>query len=174
MTVLRPNGAANVWTRVLEATEDDVMLVVYDGRPRYGDAALVTSAATEDSSPITVLGRKRRFVIANPEKPAESWAWSAITGRLNEVRKNPKAALARADAHRAAYAGPMDASNAPLELVLDMPDGATPIAGDIRDHASEIEIPPLPSLVHDAAFFKDIKGHGFHGGLLDGLAGFYP
>jgi len=35
-------------------------------------------------------------------------------------------------------------------------------------------IPKLPSLVHDAAFFKSIKGRGFHGGLLDGLAGFYP
>ena len=41
------------------------------------------------------------------------------------------------------------------------------------DHAAEIVIPPLPSLVHDAAFFKDIQGRGFHGGLLDGLAGSY-
>ena len=40
-------------------------------------------------------------------------------------------------------------------------------------HAAEIVIPPLPSLVHDPAFFKQIKGRGFHGGLLDGLKGFY-
>jgi hypothetical protein len=59
-------------------------------------------------------------------------------------------------------------------LVLDMPFGGAPIAGDIRDHADEIEIPPLPTLLHDAAFFKSIKGRGFHGGLLDGLKEFYP
>jgi hypothetical protein len=27
--------------------------------------------------------------------------------------------------------------------------------------------------VHDKAFFADIRGRGFHGGLLDGLAKFY-
>jgi hypothetical protein len=54
-----------------------------------------------------------------------------------------------------------------------MPTGAGAIAGDVSEHAAEIEIPALPSLVHDAAFFKAIKGRGFHGGLLDGLAGFY-
>ena len=47
------------------------------------------------------------------------------------------------------------------------------MAGDISEHAAEIVIPKLPSLVHDAAFFKSIKGRGFHGGLLDGLAEFY-
>lgn len=173
VTVFRPNGSASVWTQIVQATEDDVMLVVYQGHARYGDAELVPATATDASSPITVLGRKRRFAIPNPAKPAESWSWTAITGQLNEVRKDPKAALARADAHRAAYAGPVDGADAPLELILDMPDGAAPIAGNIRDHAAEIVIPPLPSLVHDAAFFKDIKGHGFHAGVLDGLAEFY-
>jgi 5-methylthioadenosine/S-adenosylhomocysteine deaminase len=36
-----------------------------------------------------------------------------------------------------------------------------------------VVIPPLPSLVHDENFFDAIHGHGFHGGLLDGLAAFY-
>jgi hypothetical protein len=67
----------------------------------------------------------------------------------------------------------MDVPDAPLVLVLDMPSGATPIAGDVSQHAANIVIPPLPTLVHDSAFFKSIKGRGFHGGLLDGLAGFY-
>jgi len=173
VTVFRPKGGGSVWTQVLEATEDDVMLVVYDGLPRYGDADLVTAATPDDSSTITMLGRRRRFVIPDPGKPGASWSWGGMTEALNEVRRNPKAALARADAHRAAFAGPIDALDAPLELTLDMPDGTAPMAGNIRDHASEIEIPPLPSLVHDAAFFKDIKGHGFHGGVLDGLARFY-
>ena len=47
-------------------------------------------------------------------------------------------------------------------------------AGSIKDHADKIVIPPLASLLHDAKFFADIKGRGFHQGLLDGLKGFYP
>jgi len=173
VTILRPNGTADVWSRIVEATEDDVMLVVYSGLPRYGDAALMTAAGPNKSSPLTILGRKRRFAIPDPDNSGEAWSWKDITGRLNEVRKNPKKALQHADARRAAFAGPLDASDAPLELILDMPDGATPLAGNVRDHASEITIDPLPTLVHDAAFFKAIKGHGFHGGLLDRLTEFY-
>ena len=37
----------------------------------------------------------------------------------------------------------------------------------------KVVIPPLSSLVHDAKFFSDINGRGFHGGLLNGLKGFY-
>jgi hypothetical protein len=50
--------------------------------------------------------------------------------------------------------------------------GAMAFAGPPPDPA-KVEIPPLPSLVHDRSFFNDIHGRGFHGGLLDGLAGFY-
>jgi len=147
--------------------------VIYAGIPRYGDDALMQKAGAGNSSTISIGGRKRRFAIPNPDHPDAAWTWSDITGRLNAVRKDPVTALKHASGIRRAYAGPMDASDAPLELVLDMPTGNGAIAGDISEHAHEIKIPPLPSLVHDAAFFKSIKGRGFHGGLLDGLAGFY-
>ena len=55
-----------------------------------------------------------------------------------------------------------------------MPSGAFAFAGDITDHADEIVIPPLPTLVHDAAFFNDVKQGGLHGGALNGLKEFYP
>ena len=102
------------------------------------------------------------------------WSWTDITSRLDAVRRGSgRRACKHAEGRRRAYAGPMDAPDAPLELVLDMPTGGLPFAGDVSAHAAEIVIPPLPSLVHDAAFFKSIKGRGFHGGLLDGLTGFY-
>ena len=156
-----------------DSTERDVMLVVYHGVPRYGDAGLMTTPGLAKSSAITVRGMTRRFAIADPDDASDVWSWKDITGRLEAVRKDPVAALKHADGRRRAYAGPLDAPDAPLELMLDMPSGGTPLAGDISTHAAEIVIPPLPSLVHDAAFFKSIKGRGFHGGLLDGLAGFY-
>jgi 5-methylthioadenosine/S-adenosylhomocysteine deaminase len=173
LTVFRPNGAKSVWSQVVESTESEVMLVVYNGVPRYGDAGLMTTAGLAKSSPITVRGRKRRFAILDPLNPDAAWSWKDIKSRLEAVRKDPETALTRAEGRRRAYAGPVDAAEAPLELVLDMPTGGLPMAGSMLDHAAEIVIPPLPSLVHDAAFFRAIHGRGFHEGLLDGLKEFY-
>ena len=166
-------GAKAVWTQIVESTEADVMLVVYNGIPRYGDAALMTAPTLGPSSPITIGGTKKRFAIPNPAKPAEAWSFSAIAEQLDAVRKDPATALHEADAVRRAFGGRMDAPDAPLDLVLDMPAGGLPMGGDVSKHAKEIVIPPLPSLVHDAKYFKSIKGHGFHGGVLDALAEFY-
>ncbi len=173
VTVFRPRASGDHWTQVVESTERDIVLVVYGGIPRYGDAALMSGAGLQPSSGITVSGIKRRFAIDNPSHAGTPWSWKEIVGQLDAVRADPAAALERADARRRAYAGPMDAADAPLELVLDMPDGAMAVAGDIAAHAKQIRIPPLPSLVHDAKFFRSIKGRGFHGGVLDGLAPFY-
>jgi cytosine/adenosine deaminase-related metal-dependent hydrolase len=173
ITVFRARSNESVWTQVVESTERDVMLVVYGGIPRYGDAALMIATGLTQSSPLTVRGKKRRFAIPDPEHPTEAWSWKDIKGRLDAVRKDPVSALKHADARRRAYAGAMDAPDAPLELVLDMPTGGLFMAGNVSEHAAEIVIQPLPSFIHDGAFFKSIKGRGFHGGLLDGLARFY-
>jgi 5-methylthioadenosine/S-adenosylhomocysteine deaminase len=173
ITVFRANGNKPVWTQIVESTEREVMLVVQSGLPRYGDAGLMTSAGTTPTSTIRIGGKQRRFAIPDPDHPSEAWTLKAITALLNAVRKDPVTALKRADALRRSFAGAMDAPNAPLDLVLDMPSGGLPMAGNIADHAAEIVIPLLPSLVHDKAFFHDVKGRGFHGGVLDGLAGFY-
>jgi 5-methylthioadenosine/S-adenosylhomocysteine deaminase len=149
------------------------MLVVYNGLPRYGDANLMSAAPLTKSSTLTIAGVKRSFAIPDPEDATKAWSWGDITGKLNEVRKDPAGALKHADARRRAYAGPMDASDAPLELTLDMPMGIAQAAGVLPKHPENVVIPPLPTLVHDKAFFASIKGRGFHGGLLDDLADFY-
>ena len=62
----------------------------------------------------------------------------------------------------------------PLMLELDMPaGGASPSHGPPPD-PTKVVIPPIPTLVHDKDFFTGIHGRGFHNGLLDGLAAFYP
>lgn len=173
VTVFRGNGDKPVWTQVVESTERDVMLVVFGGLPRYGDAALMTAAARTPIAPITVCGRERAFAIPNPAQQGVAWAFTEIKRALAAVRKDPRQALKKADGIRRAFAGALDAPEAPLTLVLDMPSGGIPLAGDFRDQADEIVIPPLPSLVHDDAFFNDVRRGKFHGGLLDGLAEFY-
>jgi cytosine/adenosine deaminase-related metal-dependent hydrolase len=173
VTVFRPNGAENVWSQVVKATERSVMLVVYHGLPRYGDADLMSVAHPTASSPLTVAGVKRLFAIPDPDDATKAWSLKGISEQLDAVRKDPAGALKKADARRRAYAGPLDAPTAPLELVLDMPTGISGIAGALPKHPENVVIPPLPTLVHDKTFFKSIKGRGFHGGLLDGLADFY-
>jgi hypothetical protein len=36
-----------------------------------------------------------------------------------------------------------------------------------------VRIPPLDTLVHDAAYFRAIERAPLHGGLLDGLRAYY-
>jgi cytosine/adenosine deaminase-related metal-dependent hydrolase len=173
ISVFRDRGDESVWTQIVESTERDVMLVVHDGVPRYGDASLMATPGLGKSSAMMVGGRKRRFVISDPEDLAEVWSWKDIKSRLDAVRMGPVAALKQADRRRQLYTGRMTGADAPLELTLDMPGDGLPLSRALSAEAGKIVIPPLPSLVHDAGFFKSIKGKGFHGGLLDGLAEFY-
>jgi cytosine/adenosine deaminase-related metal-dependent hydrolase len=173
VTVLRSSGNGDVWSQIVNATERDVLLVVVGGIPRYGESSVMTEAGAGSAASVTIAGIKRKLMIPNPADPTTSWRWTEIVDRLNAVRKDPAGAVSQAEGRRRAYAGPMDAAQAPLELALDMPSGgAMATAGPPPDPA-QVVIPPLPTLVHDEAFFQDIRGRGFHGGLLDGLAAFY-
>lgn len=172
ITVIRARGQKPVWTQIVESTEADIALVIVGGAPRYGDPILMQATAGPTAK-FRLAGKDRRFAIANPAAPANAWQWSEITGLLKAVIADPKTAINRSEARLRAYAGRMDAPDAPLLLALDMPSGFGGFAGSIRDHADEVVIPPLSSLVHDAKFFSDINGRGFHGGLLNGLKGFY-
>jgi len=173
VTVLRPHGSGDVWSKIVNATESDVMLVVVNGTARYGDSAAMKAAGATPTTKLTVAGIQRKLAIADPKDSKKAWPWTDIVARLDDVRKDPKGALKKADGRRRAYAGSMVAEEAPLELALDMPDGgAMAVAGPPPDPA-KVVIPPLPTLVHDKAFFDDIHGQGFHGGVLDGLADFY-
>jgi hypothetical protein len=172
VTILRARGNGDVWSQVVKATEKEVTLVVVGGKARYGDSDLMTAAAVGPTATMTVSGRQRKIALPDPTDNRKAFEWSDIVSRLNAVRKDPKAALERAAVRARSFAGPISSPDFPLELRLDMPSGATAIAGPPPDPA-KVVIPLLPTLVHDKAFFDDIHGRGFHGGLLDGLADFY-
>jgi 5-methylthioadenosine/S-adenosylhomocysteine deaminase len=158
---------------VVNATEREVMLVVVGGKARYGDASAMTTASTGPATTLSVSGRQRKLAIPDPTDSSKAFQWTDIVSRLNSVRKDPAAAVKNAEGRARSFAGPVSASDAPLELALDMPSGdAMAFAGPPPEPA-KVVIPTLPTLVHDKAFFADIRGRGFHGGLLDGLASFY-
>ena len=174
ITVLRPRGNGDLWSQILNATEWEVMLAVVAGRPRYGDAAAMTSAGAGPVTTITVAGKQRKLVIPDPDHSGQVLQWTDIISRLDAVRKNPAAALKKAEERIHSLAASASPVRPPLELTLDMPSGdGFAVAAAAPADPAKVVIPLLPTLVHDKAFFTDIHGRGFHGGLLDGLAGFY-
>jgi 5-methylthioadenosine/S-adenosylhomocysteine deaminase len=172
VTVLRPKGTGDIWSQVVNATEKEVMLVVVGGKARYGDATVMKNATTSPVTTLSVAGISRSLAIPDPTDSSKAFQWTDMVAQFDAVRKDPAGSLKKTteNAHNLKLGG---ARGAPLELTLDMPEGdASTFAGPPPD-PSKVVIPPLPTLVHDKAFFDFVHGHGFHGGLLDGLAAFY-
>jgi 5-methylthioadenosine/S-adenosylhomocysteine deaminase len=173
VTVLRPRGDGDVWSQIVNATEREVMFVVVGGRPCYGDASLMTSAGATPVTTLSVAGRQRKLAISDPGDPSKAFQWTDIVARLDAVRKDPAGSLKSAERRSRSFAGSLSEPGAPLELALDMPSGDAMAFAGPPPNPAKVVVPALPTLVHDKAFFADIHGHGFHGGLLDGLADFY-
>jgi cytosine/adenosine deaminase-related metal-dependent hydrolase len=173
VTVLKPRGNTSVWSQVVRAREADVLLTIVDGQPRYGDPTLMREAGVRHGSTLSVAGKKKKLALPDPDAPGKTVSWSDIRQRLDGVRKNPAAAVARTEGRRRAWSGSLDADDAPLELALDMPGGGGLAFAGPPPAVDEVEIPRLPSLAHDASFFASVRGHGFHGGVLDGLEEYY-
>jgi 5-methylthioadenosine/S-adenosylhomocysteine deaminase len=176
VTVVRPRGpgggTAAPWRQIVAAIEADVALVVVGGTARYGDDKLMTAAGATSVDSFTVkVGKLTKRVALPPGGTGAApihWTWPAVTRALDEVRKHPAQSIADAEAIHHAFAGRIDAQDAPLILSLDMPGDRGTVAGPPPD-PTIVRIPKLPSLVHDDAFFDVVDAHGFHGGVLKKL-----
>jgi hypothetical protein len=169
ITVLSGRGSGSAWKRIVAATERDVALVVIGGMPRYGYASLMEQAAAPPSFTMTLSGRKRAVALPDPIDDTVAWSWQAITETLEAVQQDPQKAIN--DAQARAATGPRFAEDAALELFLDMPDtrrGGR--AGPPKDPAT-VTIPPVPTLVHDTAFFDRLDACPIQGNALTALRG---
>ena len=170
VTVIRAKDASNVWSQIVNATENEIMLVVVGSKARYGDAALMKSAGVTATTTITINGTQRSLALAPPTGTTAAVQWSDVVAQIDAVRKNPGGTATKIQK----LSQNLTASkHPPLQLELDMPFGAADTFAGPPPDPSKVVIPPLPTLVHDQAFFNDIHGRGFHNGLLDGLAAFY-
>lgn len=167
ITVLRGRGTGSAWKRIVAATERDVSLVVIDGVPRYGDATLMKQATTPPTFKMTLAGRSRAVALPDPANPTAAWSWTAIKDILDTVQQDPQTAIRTAQARAAA--GPRFADDAALELFLDMPDTRRGGRAGPPKNPATVTIPPVPTLVHDAAFFDQLDSCPIHGGVLDPL-----
>jgi hypothetical protein len=172
LVIVRAESRAKPFPRIVAATERDVELVVIDGRARYGTPEWMANAGADPTTPLSVAGRDMLLSLTQPDDPAAGWAWQDVLDRMEEVRADPSGAIREAERGYAAFVGRLDAPDAPLRLALDMPTGLAPVGGLPKD-LGLVTVPPLQSLVHDQDWLTDIVGHGFHGGVLDGLAAYY-
>ena len=170
LVVIKAKRRANAFRTIVRATEDDVDLVVIDGRRRYGTPELMAGDGTLTT--LTVGGRPMRLSLGQPSDITQAWEWAEVIARMEEVRAHPKREVEAANAMYARWAGRLDDREAPLRLALDMPTGLAPIGGLPKD-LNELVIPPLQSLTHDEEWLDSVVGRGFHSGVLDGLADFY-
>jgi hypothetical protein len=59
-----------------------------------------------------------------------------------------------------------------LILESDMPGGPNSVAGP-PPPGTTFNAPPLPSLIHDAAWFAAVRAAGYHDHILDNLDGLF-
>jgi hypothetical protein len=149
------------YRNLIESTERNVRLVLIGGKARYGRTTLMRATGAEASEPIPQAGRGRSISLAGS---ADAITWRTVVDSLEAVRADPQAALKHADRARAA-------GEEPFELVPDMPEGRLERAADM----SNVKMPPLDTLRHDAAFFRALKRDKapILDGLLDDLRSFY-
>jgi 5-methylthioadenosine/S-adenosylhomocysteine deaminase len=151
---------------LIEATEQDIKLVLVGGRPVYGTPAFMRSSGASQVEPITVGGRRRSISLRNAGVPDADMSWRQVLAALRAVRSDPAGAHERMQVAAAAL------GEEPLRLIPDDPGGEPPVLLAAAD-LGEVHIPPLDPLAHDAGFFAALRSAPILDGLLDDLQGYY-
>ncbi len=176
--VVLANNHDDPWENLLRATEQDVRLVVVDGRAVYGERGLMRAAGETRTTSVRIGAATRHVPLRDPDDPTRTWTWRRVMARLREVQADPVAAIEQGLATETALlrghlddmgAGPsVGPHRQRLVLEPDMLGGPEAVAGPPPPGTS-FDAPPLPSLVHDRSWFRELDAHGFHDGALSGL-----
>jgi 5-methylthioadenosine/S-adenosylhomocysteine deaminase len=168
----------DAWANLVAARESDVMLVVSGGRARYGSYSLMGAAGESVTTPVQLGRYVRRVVLSLPADPTQPWTWNDVTARLDAVREDAAVhppvmpAGLGAPPVRSPLAGDPPGTP-PIEAT---PDLLAPIPAHLTGPpppGATLNIEPLDPLYHSLTWLSTIRGRGFHGGVLDGLAAFY-
>ena len=145
---------------LIEATERHVRLVLVRGQAFYGTRGLMNAAGAEAADDITVAGQHRAVRVRRPDFPDAKLDWPGVKAELEKVRDDPVAAWQRSQDALAAWGGSLDEPDAPLVLFGDMPEGDAALQAASGEIPTDITIPGLNSLAHDAPYFAAIKSAG--------------
>jgi len=174
LAVIAPR-AADPWDNLVEAREEDVQLVIVDGKARYGTKTLMDGCGVTRTTSVRIGSHRRRIPLVDPANPQRRWYWSRVLEGFEAVRADPAGAMpgahGAADGHRTVAPGIATDAD-PLILELDMPGPGGLRAGP-PPNPSEVVVPKAPSLRHDRNWRASLRDRGFHAGLLNGLSRFY-
>jgi hypothetical protein len=150
------------YRNLIEAVEQNIRLVLIEGKPRYGLTSLMRAAGAEQPEPIPQAGRSRSLSLTGSPTPL---TWKGILQALEGVRADPAAAMDQPVRLAA------DPEEAPFQLIPDMPEG-TPAFNLAPE---DIRIPPLDTLHHDRAFLNALQPDNapILNGLLNNLHTYY-
>lgn len=84
--VVMTDRVADPYRNLITSTEADVLLVVSDGRPRYGTADLLAESGTPNLSSLSVNGLPRAASLPDPTIDSSILDWSDVTETLNRIR----------------------------------------------------------------------------------------
>jgi len=160
--VTRDRGG-DPYRNLIESTEHDVLFVVINGYPFYGTTELMNKAKADHAEPIQVGGIRRRIVLVYPGVPNADLRWEEVKRELDSARTDPKRHERRRQGRRP--------RGEPVRMRPEKPFDARVKVDEPT--LETVAIPRPDSLVHAGALFRAVEGRGFHGGLLDGLRGYY-
>jgi 5-methylthioadenosine/S-adenosylhomocysteine deaminase len=149
---------------LIESTERDVLLVAINGQPFYGTSDLMSAAGAQHAEPIQVGSLERSIVLIYPQVPDADMGWAEVLADIAKAKQDPVARYLEIEKLH-------EVGKPPPWLMTDKP-------WDDPSHTGKpvpvtVEIPPLDSLTHDAAYFKAVAASPLHGGLLDPIADYY-
>jgi 5-methylthioadenosine/S-adenosylhomocysteine deaminase len=149
---------------LIASVERDVLLVAINGQPFYGTTALMHAAGAADAEPIVVGGQHRSIVLVYPGVPDADMGWAAVLADLDAAMADPvKRYLEIEHLHQVGTPPPWLLTDKPWD---DPSRTKKPVP-------VTVQIPPLDTLVHDAAYFAAVTASPLHGGLLDDLHTYY-
>lgn len=155
------------YRNLIESTERHVRLVIVGGRPAFGNDSLMGEAGASGRETIAVAGIARSISMLDPAIPDADMTWPQVLDELESARSDPVRAFERSLVR--------PRGEAPLELLLDMPEGGAARNISAPRDAAAVIVPPIDSIFHDAAFLRALEPDRapILGGVLEGLDAYY-
>lgn len=152
------------YRNLIEAVERDVLFVAINGQAFYGTTELMEAAGAPHAEPIDVGGLSRSIVLIYPGIPDADMGWAAVLADIAQAKADPVARYLEIEKLH-------QLGKPPPWLMTDKPWDDPSHTG--KEVPVTVQIPPLDSLTHDAAYFAAVKNSPLHGGLLDPVRDYY-
>jgi hypothetical protein len=148
----------SAYRNLIESVERDVELVAINGQPFYGRSKLMNASGATHDEPIRLGRLRRRIRLVYPGIKDADMGWADALADIDEAKRDPVARYLEIE-HLHEVGDP------PPWLRTDKPWDDPAVTG--KPVPVTVRIPPLDSLVHDAAYFRAVERAPLHGGLLD-------